>query len=76
MVLLHGARLIVSGVEIGLVVACAASGHLAPLLVGVGPRDPTVLGSVVLTLFVTAGLASVIPAWRAARVDPASILRE
>ncbi|HSA55713.1 MAG TPA: ABC transporter permease [Gemmatimonadaceae bacterium] len=64
------------GVGIGLLVVLAVGRWLEPLLVGVGPRDPMVLALVATTLLGTALLASVVPAWRATRVDPALALRE
>jgi predicted permease len=76
MVLWQGVGLTTAGVAVGLVVAAAAGGRLAPLLIGVGPRDPIVITVVVATLLAAALLASVIPAWRAARVDPALVLRD
>ena len=75
MVLRHGLRLTVAGVAIGVAVAFAAGGWLSPLLVGVGPRDPAVTLVVVLALGMAAVLAGLIPAWRAARVDPTDALR-
>jgi predicted permease len=75
MVLREGLRLTVAGVAAGVAVAFAAGGWLAPLLVGVGPRDPVVTIGVVLSLGLAAVLAGLIPAWRAARVDPTDALR-
>ena len=42
---------------------------------GVSPRDPLVAMGVVVALVTTAILAALIPAWRAARVDPNEALR-
>ena len=75
MVLGQGLRLAIMGLAIGLLIALVAGKQLAPLLLGVGPRDPVVTLGVVLALSVTALLAGVIPAWRASRVDPAEALR-
>jgi ABC-type lipoprotein release transport system permease subunit len=44
-------------------------------LLGIGPRDPFVMGVVAFTLAATAVLAAAIPAWRAARVNPTDALR-
>jgi ABC-type lipoprotein release transport system permease subunit len=46
-----------------------------PLLFQVSPRDPLVFAGVAALLLAVAALASVIPAWRAARVDPMQALR-
>ena len=75
MVLGQGLRFAIMGLAIGLAVALAAGSQLAPLLLGVGPRDPLVTLGVALALGVTATLAGLIPAWRASRVDPADALR-
>jgi ABC-type lipoprotein release transport system permease subunit len=46
------------------------------LLYGVRPHDPVVFVAVSLLLFLVAVLASLIPAWSAAAVDPVIALRE
>ena len=71
----EGLRVTAAGVLIGLAVALAASRRLEELLFEVSPRDPLVLGVVVGTLLVVAALASLLPAWRAARVNPNVALR-
>jgi predicted permease len=63
------------GIVIGLLAAFLAAPWLRPLLIGVGPRNPAVLTLVSLTLLLAAFAASLIPAWRAARVDPIEVLR-
>jgi predicted permease len=64
------------GCIVGLALAAAFARGLSGMLYGVTTADPeTFLGAVVLLLFV-AGLASVIPAIRAARVDPMQVLRD
>ena len=75
MVLGQGLRLVMIGLVLGVAVTFAAGGRLAPLLMGVGPRDPLVTIGVALALGLTAIAAGVIPAWRAARVDPSDALR-
>ena len=49
---------------------------LGSLLYDVSPRDPEVLAVVAGTLLTAALLASVGPAWRAARVNPVDALRD
>jgi predicted permease len=71
----EGIRLAVLGLAIGLAVALAAGRYVGPLLFGVRPRDPWVFGAVAGLLLAVAVLASVIPAWRASRVDPSVALR-
>jgi ABC-type antimicrobial peptide transport system permease subunit len=48
---------------------------VAPLLFDTSPRDPLVLSGVGATLVVVAVLASVVPAFRAKRVNPMDALR-
>ena len=63
------------GVLIGVPAAVAATSALASLLFGVTPRDPIVFAQAALVLLVSAVLAAVIPARRAASIDPARALR-
>ena len=41
----------------------------------VSPTDPVVYATVTATILATAGIASVLPAWRAASIDAAIALR-
>jgi predicted permease len=63
------------GIAAGLPAAFLASRLLSGLLFGVGPADPTALSLAVILLVAVAALASVVPAWRASRVDPMVALR-
>ena len=63
------------GVMIGLVGALAASRIVVSLLYGVSPFDPLTYCLVIAVLTAVSGVASSMPAWRAARVDPAITLR-
>ena len=64
-----------AGVAGGLLLALAAGRMLESLLVGVSARDPLTLALVAGTLLAVAGLAALLPARRAASVDPATVLR-
>jgi putative ABC transport system permease protein len=64
-----------AGVAIGCVLALLAGRLIQGLLVGVSPADPFTLGTVALTLMIVAGAAALLPALRAARVDPIQALR-
>jgi predicted permease len=63
------------GVALGLVGAVLASEALATLLFGVSRLDPATYVGVVALLATVALIACWVPAWRAARVDPAGTLR-
>jgi predicted permease len=70
LVVLDGVRFTLVGIALGCVLAWSAGGWIAPLLFGEHPRDPLVYGAVTVALFVVAMVASAVPAFRAARVDP------
>ncbi|HKD10559.1 MAG TPA: FtsX-like permease family protein, partial [Thermoanaerobaculia bacterium] len=63
------------GVGIGLVGAMLASRALTTLLFGVTRLDPATYLGMIAVLLAVAALACVLPAWRAARIDPAITLR-
>jgi putative ABC transport system permease protein len=48
---------------------------LSTLLFGVSPRDPATFAAAAGVLTIVALAAAAVPAWRAARVDPAAALR-
>ena len=70
-----GVRLVGIGVVVGTVIVLALGRLVASMLYGVTPHDPAVLIIVAVTFVVVAILACLIPAWRAARVDPVTLLR-
>jgi ABC-type antimicrobial peptide transport system permease subunit len=71
----QGMRLALTGLVVGLVAASGASRLISPFLLGVSPTDPlTFLGIGLLTSVVTC-VACLVPALRAARVDPVTALR-
>lgn len=71
----QGMKLAWIGVAIGLVLSLAVSGALASILYGVAPRDPLLSAGIVILLTFVTGLASLIPARRAARIDPLIAIR-
>jgi putative ABC transport system permease protein len=74
-VLWRGIVLTAVGAAVGLVGALAATRLMASLLYGVQPLDLVTFLSVPLVLGAVGLFASLIPAWRAARVDPLVALR-
>lgn len=75
LVLGEGLRVAMAGVAIGGGVAFLASRPLTALLFDESPKDPTVFGLVAVVLLAVAIVASVVPAARAACVDPNLALR-
>lgn len=76
MVVRHGLSLTARGVIIGSVAALALGRFLAAVLYGVAPSDPATFVFVAAILFVVAGVACLLPARRAARVDVTMALRD
>ena len=74
-VLTDSGRLLVSGVAIGLAGAWAASRLFASVVFGVTGNELWLYAVVAITLAITSLLAALVPAWRAARVDPLTALR-
>jgi ABC-type antimicrobial peptide transport system permease subunit len=64
-----------AGALIGLVLAALLAQSIATFLFGVTPLDPLTFAGVVVVLGITAAVASLIPAYRAARVDPVVAFR-
>jgi putative ABC transport system permease protein len=70
----QGLRLVVVGTVIGLPLAYLASTALGSLLVGVSAHDPLTYALVLLALGATGAVAALIPARRAASVQPMEAL--
>jgi putative ABC transport system permease protein len=70
-----GLRLAAIGVLAGTALAVLAARGMATLLYGIGPTDPVTLGVTAAVLLSVATAASLLPAWRASRVDPMVALR-
>jgi putative ABC transport system permease protein len=75
MVLREGMILFAIALPIALAATWWASRTLSGLLFGVSALDPSTIGASVVTLAVVTGLATLIPARRAARVDPTIAMR-
>jgi predicted permease len=75
LVLRDGLALVALGIGLGLAIALAAFPLVGGLLFGVSARDPMIFVSVAATVGAVAAVSSVVPAWRALRIDPAIALR-
>jgi putative ABC transport system permease protein len=58
------------------VLAAAGSQLIASMLYGVSPSDAMTFASVFAAVLLVAAAASLLPAMRAARLDPMHVLRE
>lgn len=74
-VLRDGLQLAVAGVTVGALVALWATGLLRAILYDTAPADGATYAGVATLLLAVAALASAVPAWRAARLDPVQALR-
>jgi predicted permease len=75
LVLREGAALAVLGVGLGIVGALVATRWIQTLLYGVSPTDPVVYGGLSLLLASVAVGSCLLPARRAAKSDPLTVLR-
>jgi len=69
-------RPVVLGLGAGIFVAVGAGRLIAGTLYGIGPADPIAFGVSVLILVLSTMAAIIVPARRAAAVDPATVLRQ
>ena len=70
------ALLVGVGVGVGGGLSLWAAKYVSTLLFGLQPRDPFALLAAAIVLLAVGGLEGWIPARRAARLDPASVLRQ
>jgi predicted permease len=75
MVVTYGLRPVIGGVVLGTVAAFVGGPFITSLLFQTSPRDPVMYGVVTAIMVAVAVIASVIPARRAAKVDPVKALR-
>jgi predicted permease len=76
LVVRQGMQLVAIGIVVGLAGAALLTRVMSSLLFGVSATDAFTFGAVPALLAAVAFAATVIPAWRATRVDPIVVLRE
>ena len=72
----EGLRLSTFGVVAGFATAFAVTGLLRSMLIAVTPTDPATFGLITLLFLSIAVIASLLPARRAAKLDPTVALKE
>jgi ABC-type antimicrobial peptide transport system permease subunit len=75
LVMKRGMLLVIVGVIIGLISAFVLTRVVANLLFGISATDITTFLQITLLLFLISLIATLIPAWRATKVDPVNALR-
>ncbi len=70
LVMARGLALAAAGLAVGAGAAFELTRLLGHLLYGVGPRDPVSFGTALVVMAAATTAACVMPAWRAARLDP------
>jgi predicted permease len=75
MIVADGMRLALSGIVPGVLAAYAAARGMSALLFGVAPGDPATFASAVGVTLLTVFAGTLVPAWRARRLSPMSVLR-
>ncbi|MGH7646520.1 MAG: ABC transporter permease [Gemmatimonadaceae bacterium] len=76
LVTLDGVRPAVIGVALGLGATITGGRWIAPILFKTSPLDGPVLLAAAAILIAAAFAATIVPAWRAGKVDPTEVLRE
>ena len=64
------------GVAVGVGIALVLARFLGSLLYGVSAHDVATFAAASVVLMAVAAIATLVPAWRASRVDPMLALRE
>jgi putative ABC transport system permease protein len=75
LVIIEGMSPALIGIAVGTLAALAAARILERLVFGISASDPLTLAAVAATLAIVALMASLVPAYRAARLDPLTVLR-
>ena len=75
LILRDGLRPALTGLALGLATSAGVTRLIQSMLYETQPLDPGIFTLVALTLIVVAAAACIIPAWRAAHLDPVAALR-
>jgi ABC-type antimicrobial peptide transport system permease subunit len=75
LVLIDGLRPALLGLAIGIAASLAVTRLIGSVLYGTSPLDASVFLSVIATLLISATGVCLLPAWRAARINPMCALR-
>jgi putative ABC transport system permease protein len=75
LVIVEGMTPAVAGIAVGTIAALASARVMETLVFGVSASDPLTLASAGIALALVALIASLVPAYRALRVDPVNVLR-
>lgn len=76
LVMSRGFALTAAGIAVGAAAALLLTRLMGDLLYKVSPRDPAAFGLAFLIMSIVALAACLLPAWRAARIDPLKALRD
>ena len=76
LVIRHGLKIIGAGLLIGIASAAILTRFITSVLYGVSNNDPSTLIAAIMTLTLAGLVACLLPALRAAHVDPIKVLRE
>ena len=75
LVIVEGMSPTLVGIAAGTIAALASARVMATFVFGVSSSDPLTLAAVAATLVLVAVMASLVPAYRAVRLDPVTVLR-
>ena len=76
LVISRGLKLTAGGLLLGVVAGLVLTRLLGRLLYNVSPSDPLAFGTALTVMTITTVAACLVPGWRAARTDPARVLRD
>lgn len=75
MVMRHGVWLVITGIALGLLLTIVITNAISDLLLGVKASDPLTFSVVTLLLMAVGLAATLIPGWRASRLQPMNALK-